>query len=206
LVLWRAPATVQAQDDVDFPIVDCNSELLACRRGDFLALGMFQDPTLGAGWPNWDDVDFGYRAHQHGFRLAGASRAVADHWDHSITSRATACGRYYQAGRSAVWLVKRHPELETLIPMLKDKTPVKWGYDAPGLAARKLVRRLMSSRPVVSAMTAAADALEASNPRPAVLRRLYNWLHGASLCQGFRDGLREFERRKPSPEAVPTYG
>jgi hypothetical protein len=29
---------------------------------------MLQDPTGGYGWPNWDDVEFGYRAYLSGYR------------------------------------------------------------------------------------------------------------------------------------------
>src|SRR5262245_11478497 len=58
-----------ARDDIDLYFIDCNTELLGCKRSDFFDLGMFQDPTGGYGWPNWDDVDFGYRAHLNGFRL-----------------------------------------------------------------------------------------------------------------------------------------
>lgn len=39
--------------------------LIAIKKSDFFGLGMFQDPT--GGWPNWDDVDFGYRAVKVGF-------------------------------------------------------------------------------------------------------------------------------------------
>ena len=56
-------------DEVDVQFVDCNTELMACKRSDFFELGMLQDPTQGRGWPNWDDVDFEFRAHQNGFRL-----------------------------------------------------------------------------------------------------------------------------------------
>jgi GT2 family glycosyltransferase len=138
---------------------------------------MFQDPTGGHGWPNWDDVDFGYRAHLKGFRLVGTSQAIAEHWDHSISNRTKACQRFYRTGRSAVWLFKRHPELKTLIPMLQDK---------------KLARQLVSSRPVQGSITQLASILEQHYPSPILLRRLYYLLHGANLFQGYRAGLREF--------------
>ena len=70
--------------------IDCNTELLSCRRRDFIGLGMLQDPTGGAGWPNWDDVDFGYRAYLNGFRLLQNGNAIGEHWDYSITDRTLA--------------------------------------------------------------------------------------------------------------------
>jgi glycosyltransferase involved in cell wall biosynthesis len=193
VVLTMADHSLIAYDDVEFHFVDCNSELLACTRRDFFEIGMFQDPTRGHGWPNWDDVDFGYRAHLKGFRLLGTSKAIAEHWDPSISNRTTACQRFYRVGRSAVWLFKRYPELQTLIPMLYDKTPLIWGKDSPLLIARKMARRLMSFPPVLGSMLKLVSILEQHYPSPVVLRRLYYWLHGANLLLGYREGLREFK-------------
>lgn len=193
VVLTMAAHSLIAYDDAEFHFVDCNSELLACKRSDFFDIGMFQDPTGGNGWPNWDDVDFGYRAHLKGFRLLGASKAIAEHWDYSISSRITACQRFYRAGRSAVWLFKRHPELQTHIPMLNDKTPLAWGQDSPLLIARKLARHVMSSPPVLGSLVKLVSILEQYYPSPVVLRRLYYLLHGANLFQGYREGLRVLE-------------
>lgn len=193
VVLTMADHSLIADDDAEVHFIDCNSELLACKRDDFFEIGMFQDPTAGHGWPNWDDVDFGYRAHQKGFRLLGASAANAEHWDYSISNRATACRRFYRTGRSAVWLFKRHPELQTLIPMLNDKTPLAWGQDSPILIARKLARQLVSSSPVLGLMLKLVSNMEEHYPSPTVLRRLYYLLHGANLFQGYREGLREYK-------------
>src|SRR5207249_4355643 len=62
-----------ATRDQDLAATDCLTGLLAIRRADFFELGGFQDPT--GGWPNWDDVDFGYRATRAGFRLRRSARA-----------------------------------------------------------------------------------------------------------------------------------
>jgi glycosyltransferase involved in cell wall biosynthesis len=191
VVLTMADHSLIAHDDVELHFIDCNSELLACKRRDFFDIGMFQDPTGGHGWPNWDDVDFGYRAHLKGFRLVGTSKAIAEHWDYSISNRTKACQRFYRTGRSAVWLFKRHPELQTLIPMLQDKTPLAWGQDSPRLIVRKLARQLVSSGLVHGSITKLVSILEQHYPSPVLLRRLYYLLHGANLFQGYRAGLRE---------------
>ena len=193
VVLTMADHSLVAYDDVELPFIDCNSELLACKRSDFFDIGMFQDPTGGCGWPNWDDVDFGYRAHLKGFRLIGTSKAIAEHWDHSIEDRTTSCQRFFRAVRSAVLLFKRHPELQTLIPMLYDKTPPAWGQDSLQLIARKLARYVVSSQPVLGGIVNLVNILEQYYPAPVVLRRLYYLLHGANLLQGYRKGLREFQ-------------
>lgn len=180
-------------DEVDLPFLECNTELLACKRTDFLDLDMLQDPTEGAGWPNWDDVDFGYRAHRSGFRLLQSGKAIGEHWDYAATDLIVACQRWYRASRSAVWLFQRHPELKALIPMLVDKTPIVWGLDSPLLVARKFARHLVSSRVVREGMGRLISILERHYPSPVVLSRLYYWLQGAYMVQGYRQGLREFE-------------
>lgn len=193
IMLNAAANSMAVHDDIELNSVECNSELLACKRSDFLDIGMFQDPTAGNGWPNWDDVDFGYRAHLKGFRLLETGKAIAEHWDYSISSRTLACHRLYRVGRSAVWLFKRHPGVQPLIPMFHDKTPPAWGQDAPRLIARKLVRQFLSSSALQIIVVKLVGILERHYPSPVVLRRLYSFLHGASLFQGYRQGLREYK-------------
>jgi glycosyltransferase involved in cell wall biosynthesis len=193
VVLSMAAHSLVARDNGEIHFAHCNTELLACHRSDFYEIGMFQDPTEGHGWPNWDDVDFGYRAHLKGYKLLGTSKAMAEHWDYSIANRTAACQRFYRTGRSAVWLFNRHPDLQPFIPMLHDKTPLAWGQDPPRLIARKLVRQIVSSPPVLRGMVMLVSLLEKHYPSPFVLRRFYNLLHGANLFQGYRAGLREFK-------------
>ena len=181
-----------AKDDVDLHFIECNTELLACKRSDFFDLGMLQDPTEGHGWPNWDDVDFGYRAHLNGFRLLQTGKAIGEHWDYSISDRTTACRRWYRASKSAVWLFKKHQALQTLIPMLYDKTPLAWRQDSPLLIARKLARSLVSSQLVLGGMEKFVGILEQYYPSPVMLLHFYSWLQGAYMFQGYREGLREF--------------
>lgn len=193
VALTMADHALIAGDDLEFNSVDCNTELLACRRSDFFSIGMFQDPTQGNGWPNWDDVDFGYRAHLQGYRLLGTSKAMADHWDYSVANHATACHRYYRAGRSAVWLLNRHPKLQALIPMLTDKTPLSWRQDSPSLMARKLARHIVSTKAAQAVLARLVHVLEQYYPSPRILRRLYYLMQGANLFQGYRAGLRDFK-------------
>jgi GT2 family glycosyltransferase len=193
LMLASPGHTQSTHELVDLHFLDCNTELLSCKRSDFLDLGMLQDPTEGHGWPNWDDVDFGYRAHLKGFQLLQSGRAIGEHWDYSIADRTTACRRWFRASRSAVWLFKKHQDLRTRIPMLYDKTPLAWGQDSPVLIARKLARCLISLQPVLRGMEKLVGLLEQHYPCPAVLQRLYYWLQGAYMFQGYRQGLRELK-------------
>jgi len=145
---------------------ECNTQLLCVKRKDFFALGMLQDPT--GGWPNWDDVDFGYRAHLAGFRLLQSAKAVGEHWDYSIEALDKANHRWWRACKSAVRLFQVHPGLRPHIPMLHDKTPISLREDPPGMTGRKLARRLAASKTLLWGMEKSVQLLEQQRVTPQI--------------------------------------
>jgi glycosyltransferase involved in cell wall biosynthesis len=173
----------------DVPFTECKTGLLALRRADFMDLGGFQDP--GGGWPNWDDVEFGYRANQRGFRFRYVASAVGQHWDYALTDLATACRRWEAASRSAVWLFEKYPEVRAHIPMFVDKAPILWGEDPPRLLVRKLARQVAAAGPVVQWLESLTRLFERSYPRPAVLHPLYRWIIGSYIFRGYQQGLKD---------------
>jgi len=175
--------------DLDLAATDCLTGLLALRRTDFFELGGFQDPT--GGWPNWDDVDFGYRATRAGFRLRRSARARAEHRDHAMADLPTICRRSQAAGHSAARLLQKYPELRSAMPMFADKSPILWKIDPPGLVSRKLIRRAASTGFVVRFMEWLARDLEQYWPAEPALRRLYRWIIGAYIFRGFQNGIKE---------------
>ena len=71
------PTTTTALSDEVVHFKLCINGLMAIRREDFFALQMFQYP-IGC-WPDWIDIDFGYRAHKKGFIFIRSYRSVAEH-------------------------------------------------------------------------------------------------------------------------------
>jgi glycosyltransferase involved in cell wall biosynthesis len=171
------------------PFTECMTGLLAVKKQDFLKLGMFQDPT--GGWPNWDDVDFGYRAHQAGFEFWRTDLAVANHWDYSVLRSDLACRRLYRAAHSAPRLFQTHPPLKDEIHMFHDKEPVDWRLDSTALIGQKLARRIVSSPLSTRVMEKSTPYLETHWPRSPFLKLLYRWITSAYIFHGYRDGLRE---------------
>ncbi len=167
----------------------CNTQLLAVKRADFFALDMLQDPT--GGWPNWDDVDFGYRAHLAGFRLLQVGAAAGEHWDFALADLGAACRRWQKAGQSAVKLFQVHPGLRPHIPMFHDKMPINWREDSFRLVVRKLARMAASTRPSIWAMERLAALLARVYPSAALLRPLHRWIQGGYMFRGYREGLHE---------------
>jgi glycosyltransferase involved in cell wall biosynthesis len=187
-LLAASPPQAETQDD-DLPYTRCLTGLLAIRREAFFELGKFQDPT--GGWPNWDDLDFGYRATQAGYRLRRCAQAVAEHWDYAAASLAAASARWQRASHSGARLLSKYPQMQSGLPMFSDKRPIVWGHDSPGLAGRKLARQLMSWPPVVGLLEGLVKVIERYWPNEALLRSLYRWIIGAYIFRGFRRGLKE---------------
>lgn len=169
------------------PFQECLTGLLAINKTDFFNLGMFQDPT--GGWPNWDDIDFGYRASVAGFRFWRSASAVAEHWDYAAHDLGTACQRLYRASKSAPRLFQRYPALKARIPMFRDKAPIEWRQDTLGLIIRKLIRQIMSARLTMAIMRHAVPYLENRSPQSELLALLYRWVCSGHIYRGYRDGL-----------------
>jgi hypothetical protein len=170
----------------------CNTELLAVKREDFFKIDKLQDPTNGQGWPNWDDVDFGYRAYLNDFQLMRSGKAIGYHWDYSIADRTVACRRWQRASKSAVLLFQTHPDLQSHIPMLEDKAPISWSEDSYGIITKKIFRSIASTQPIIKCMEFVTTILENYYPSALLLRPLYRWVAGGYMFQGYREGLREY--------------
>lgn len=167
----------------------CYTGLLSVPAGDFAALGGFRDVT--GGWPNWDDVEFGYRVHQGGYALWRCQDAWAIHHDASAQSLASTARRSLAAGQAAARLFQVHPGIRPHLPMFADKGPVAWRADGPALAARKLLRGALSAWPVVRGLEVLAGALGRVAPRSGLAAPLRRWIIGGYIWQGYRRGLRE---------------
>lgn len=175
-------------DGGSVPFQECMTGLLAIRRSDFFKVGMFQDPT--GGWPNWDDVDFGYRAHLAGMQLWRSTGALAAHWDQSATDLQTSGERWYRASKAAPQLFHNRPALYSAIPMFHDKGPIVWRQDPPTLIGRKLLRQAASSKVVMRVMELAIPVVERHTPESSLLARLYRWVVSGYIYRGYRAGLR----------------
>jgi glycosyltransferase involved in cell wall biosynthesis len=187
-------------NDQAISFIDCNTQVLAIKREHFFELEMLQDPT--GGWPNWDDVDFGYRAHKAGFQFVRVKDAKGVHWDNSLLDLDSTSLRWYRASKSAVRLFKKYPTLQLSIPMYTDKIPVNWRDDSPRLIIRKVTRIFASSKLGIDLMKTVISLLEKYHPEPKLLRPLYRWVCGAYMYRGYHQGLREYGR---VPEQVSIH-
>jgi len=179
-----------ASDVVPVPPTNCFTGLLSVRRADFIALGMFQDPT--GGWPNWDDVDFGYRAQRAGYRLIKNRRAQAVHHDLTATSLEATTRRWYRASQSAVRLIQKYPSLFEALPMFHDKTPIRWERDSKKMVLRKLARQMVASKLGLQGLWSLNRLLEASHAFPSAIASTHRWIIGSYVYRGLNQGLKEY--------------
>jgi hypothetical protein len=184
----------------EVPFTRCRAGLLGIRREAFATLGGFQDP--GGGWPNWDDVDFGYRAFQGGFRFLEIDEVIGEHWDYALADLSTACERWQRACRSAVHLFRKHPAIQSQLPMFDDKTPLS-RHDSLPLLLRKLARRAMSQAVVLGVLERTAALLEHRYPSSLLLPPLYRWIIGCHIFIGFRKGLGDALRSESPTQHQP---
>ena len=189
---------VSGREGQEVSFTQCKAGLLGIRREAFATLGGFQDP--GGGWPNWDDVDFGYRAFQGGFRFLQIHQVIGEHWDYALADLSTACERWQRACRSAVHLFRKYPAIQSALPMFDDKTPLS-RHDSLPLLLRKLGRRTMSQTVVLATLERATAFLEHRHPSSLLLPPLYRWILGSHMFIGFRQGLgahrSEYPTRRP---------
>lgn len=174
------------------PFADCMTGVLAIRREDLFTLGMFQDPTTGRGWPNWDDVDFGYRAHLEGYELRRSRGARAYHRDHVLADLETRADRWRRAACAAVLLFHKHPELQSHIPMFQDKTPIAIRRDSPALIVHKLFHLVTAWRTLQWAMERSAHLLACVAPSSKLLRLLHRWTVSSYVYQGYAEGVHRY--------------
>lgn len=184
-------AVLTASDErreIDF--ASCLSGILAVRRKDFHRIGKMQD-VAGDPRTAWGDVDFGYRAHQLGFGFRRSLDAIGYHDDRAIEDLETYCRVQERASISAVMLFQKYPPLQTSIPMFRDKGPIAWRRDPPGLIVRKLARQVASSQLMTWMMEASVPLLERRAPASRLLVLLYRWIISGYIYRGYRRGLRD---------------
>ena len=174
-------------------LIDCMSGIVSLPRSGFFEIGAMQPLRMGEGRNIWGGIDLGYRAHQRGFGFWRANTAIAIHHDEAAVSLETRCRRGYRVSEAVHDLFAKYPELKGQIPMFRDKGPIDWKEDSPGLILRKLARQVASSRPMMWVMENLIPILERRAPDSTALRLLYRWLVSGYIYRGYREGLQKLE-------------
>lgn len=162
-------------------------------REELLGLGGYDESFRSYGW---EDIEFSYRADQHGLRFYYVPGAISFHRDQRNTL-ATHGERVRNASRMVPLLFERHPALSTLLPMYADKHPIEWNVDTPGLVLRKMLRRLVATQLLTHAAERLTPIAELFlKQHPALLRHWYAAVLGNYILQGYRESLREHTEKR----------
>ena len=173
------------------PFADVCSNNMSIRRDAYFAIGMME--SLGfAGSNIWCDVDFSYRAYYKGFEFIRSKRALCWHRDYVSRSLNSQIKRWREAAYRAVVLFQKYPDLVHHLPMFTDKTPIVFHHDSPGLIARKLFRRISSSRITTFMMEKIVSLLPNYRFLDRFAHLLSRWIIGGHIFQGYWEGLRDF--------------
>jgi glycosyltransferase involved in cell wall biosynthesis len=193
----RQAAALGAEHVAPLNFVDlCSNNMALCRTA-YLTIGNMDD--LGfSGSSIWCDVDFAYRARKLGYEFVRSPGALYQHRDYVNESLENQIRRSREAAFRAAVLFEKHPDLVSHLPMFEDKVAISWRSDSPTLIARKLMRKLLSSPPLLSLMQriVAGRHLDSQQPGAAtgsthrLSRALRRWVIGAHIYQGYWSGVR----------------
>lgn len=195
--------TPAGDDLVEIAFTDVCSNNMSIGREAYIAIGMM-DRLDFPGSSMWCDVDMAYRARKAGFRFYRSQGALCWHRDHVARSLDTRKRRMRTASYRAVVLFQKYPELLDHIPMFADKIPIHWRSDSTRLLARKLLRRIISTRLALWGMERGIAVLERVWPHPALLEPLSRWVVGGHIFHGYREGLRAFGAARTADQVTPN--
>lgn len=176
------------------PFFACLGGFFTIKKRDFFELGMLEG--VGDGWPNWEDVHFGYKAHTAGFLFLRTYKAVGWHHDFSLSTLQSARDRWYRASRVAPLLFSECPGLEQHMTMYTNKTLVAWGKEPFSISLRKTMYQIASKPRVLSIVERVIQVIEQYFPVRTVLTPLYRWVIGGHMVLGYKSGIHQFKREK----------
>jgi GT2 family glycosyltransferase len=178
---FQQEATGQPLDDGKLKVALVGSWNLALRRELFWNLGGFDEafPVAGA-----EDQDLSLRARAAGCDLLLDPAIVCLHNDNRVDLRLY-CAREERNARTMPILAQKYPREFGDAPYVRENRPISSG-DPARLVAKKVLKRLLADRRVLTLLHRVTDLVETTGPPERVLHRLYTGLLGLHLFRGFR--------------------
>jgi GT2 family glycosyltransferase len=163
----------------------CTAANMSISRGVFAELGGFD-----IGMSSSEDQDLALRHTARGGEMVFLPAAQTIHLDHSLDIRSY-CLRAEWGSRNMVPFCERHPDLPNNVERDRVNGPLHLNREPVSQSARKLVKRALSTAPVVALLFGVASLLERSAPNGSgALDRVYRLVLGAHIFRGHREGLK----------------
>ena len=160
----------------------CTAANMSVPRDLFLRLGGF-DCLLRSS----EDQDFALRHTARTGKIAFIPEAEAVHNDNALDI-ASYCRRAEWGAEHMVPFCKRYPDWPDNIERERVNGPVLWGRDSLFGSLRKLLKRILTIRPVLALLTLSVSLLERIAPNSRAIDRFYRLLLGAHIFRGYRKG------------------
>lgn len=162
-------------------VTACN---MSIDRRRFLELGGFDESFPFAGF---EDYEFSHRAADAGCRFIYDAEIHLLHNDNRLTLQEF-CERQRRGALTAVYLASRRPEEYAGQPLMTENAPISRN-DVPRVAAKKLIKKALSTRPMLAVANAVIGLMERVSPEAPMLRRAYWSMCGVYIFKGVREGL-----------------
>lgn len=162
----------------------CTAANMSIGRDVFAELGGFD-----IGISSSEDQDLALRHKARGGEIVFLPAAEAIHWDHSLDIRGY-CRRAEWGSRNMIPFRERYPKLPDNVERNRVNGPLHLKGEPVLQSTRKLVKRALSTEPIVAVLFGIASLLERTAPNTRALDRAYRLLLGAHILRGYRNGRR----------------
>lgn len=161
-------------------VFTCN--LSICQAG-WQQIGGFDEQLS-----SFEDVEFAYRAEQSGMQIMLNPQALAYH-NHALDfqERRSKAAAY---ARCAPLLFHKYPEMRSKILHLREKEPLNWKTDTPGLVIRKLIYNILAFKPILQWMEWLFPRFYCWQGFSQIAKFLYWKILSSYLWIGLRQGIR----------------
>lgn len=164
----------------------CTAANMAVSRARFQALGGF-NPALHSS----EDQDFALRHTARGGQIVYVPEADAVHRDDALDIRRY-CRRAEWGMQELLPFCQLYPDWPDNIERERVNGPVRWGREPIWHSTRKLIKAVLSHRPMTDCLFAAAWLFERTLPRSRALDRMYRVLLGVHILRGYRNGMKRY--------------
>lgn len=173
----------------------CTAQNMSMRKDTFLSMGGF-DPNIVSS----EDQDLALRFSARKGRIVFLPEASAVHRDINADVAAY-CRRNEWGSRAMAPFLRRYPEREDNRHRLRFESGFS-GAETVRDRVEFAARAVLSRRPILRLLLAAAAALERGGASDRALFPMYRVLLGLHLFRGFRRGLSEVKHPPPLPTPI----
>lgn len=164
----------------------CTAANMSIAKHEFRQFGGFDPSILSS-----EDQDLALRHTAHDGRIVFIPEANAVHRDDALDVRSY-CRRAEWGMENMIPFCHRYPDWPDNIERELVNGPVRWTKDPVGRIARKLAKRCLTPKAILTPLFIVSSLLERLAPNSFLLDRAYRLLLGVHILRGYLAGLRRY--------------